>query len=523
MPQDGYPSENAGFEIERGVLPNSSILFVEASAKWSANNGNTSYFLAAEDRVDAAFNHANSVFANANSYITYNEAVSVTQNNSIVASFIHANSAYQSQNATGQYANAAFIHANSGFIHANSGFTHANAAFANANSYITYNEAVSVTQNNSITAAFVRANNSLNANTGGEVTGNITVGGTITPNADVTWNLGSPSNRWHSLFVGAGTIDIGGLTISNTKVNNVDTARFGGVQDIRISDATVSSFRQIASQANSAFDHANAAFANANSYITYNEAVSVSQNNSIAAAFIRANNSLDANNGGSVSGTILSTANVRAVYVVANSGFTSAAGGSKLDLTDIGLVTVDVAGQQFKFGASGIESSPGIYGGSFGGNKLSLSNETNLISNRYDTVKIQTGTDGTTVNEWVFANNSLTAPGGITANGFTAGGINVVPTLALSFNTANAAFASANNIDGVNATQNNNIIVALNTANASYAQGNAAAGVDTTQNNSISAAFLRANNSLDANNGGIISGDIVITGNLTANIVGGTF
>ena len=540
LPQDGYPSENAGLEIERGVLPNSSILFVEASAKWSANNGNTSYFLAAEDRVDAAFNHANSVFANANSYITYNEAVSVTQNNSIVASFIHANSAYQSQNATGQYANAAFIHANSGFIHAN-------AVFANANSYITYNEAVSVTQNNSISAAFIRANNSLNANTGGNITGEVVVVGNLTSNTlTTTGSNGSITganaifanyvyaangnvdlylyttnayNQSNAAFASANSID--GI---NTTQNNSITAAFAAANAATATDATqnnsiaaafVHANAAFASANNidainvtqnnsiaSAFVHANAVFANANSYITYNEAVSVTQNNSITvalntanAAFTRANNSLDANNGGSVSGTILSTANVRAVYVVANSGFTSAAGGSKLELTDIGLVTVDVASQQFKFGASGIESSPGIFGGSFGGNRLSLSNETNLISNRYDVVKIQTGTDGTTPNEFVFSNNSLTVPGGITANGFTAGGINVVPTLASSFNTANAAFSAAN----------------------------AATATDTTQNNSISAAFIRANNSLDANNGGTISGDIIITGNLTANIVGGTF
>jgi hypothetical protein len=650
LPQDGYPSENSGFEVERGLLPNSSILWIEAASKWSANNGNTSYYLAAEDRVDAAFNAANAsfasannidginttqnnsiasafihanaafirannslnantggnvtgevvivgnltsnsltttgsngsitganaifsnyvyaangavdlyiyttrafdaanaAFANANSYITYNEAVSVTQNNSItaafaaanaatatdvtqnnsiVSAFVHANAAFASANnidgvnvTQNNSIASAFVHANAVFANANSyityneavsvtqnnsivaafntgnsAFFHANAVFANANSYITYNEAVSVTQNNSIAAsfvhanaAFVRANNSLDANNGGQVTGNISVGGTITPNADVTYNLGSPSNRWHSLFVGAGTIDIGGLTISNVTVNSLTTARIGGVQDIQVSDAAVGSFRQIAYQANS--------------------------------AFIRANNSLDANNGGAVTGNVNVTGNVYAGNVVANTGFTSAAGLSRLQLTDIGLVALQVAGQEFKFGGSGIESSPGIFGGSFGGNRLSLNNETNLRSDRYDVVKIQTGTDGTTPNEFVFSNNSLTVPGGITANGFTAGGINVVPTLVSSFSTANAAFANSNTYityaEAVSVTQNNSIT-------AAFAAANAATATDTTQNNSITAAFVRANNSLDANNGGTISGDIVITGNLTANIVGGTF
>ena len=206
--------------------------------------------------------------------------------------------------------------------------------------------------------------------------------------------------------------------------------------------------------------------------------------------------------------------------VIANSGFTSTGGTSRLELTDIGLAAIKVAGQTYQFGGSGIESNQGIFGGSFGGNRLSLNNETNLRSDRYDVVKIQTGTDGTTPNEFVFSNNSLTVPGGITANGFTAGGINVVPTLVSSFNTANAAYSNSNTYityaEAVSVTQNNSIT-------AAFLAANAATATDATQNNSITAAFIRANNSLDANNGGTISGDIVITGNLTANIVGGTF
>jgi hypothetical protein len=175
--------------------------------------------------------------------------------------------------------------------------------------------------------------------------------------------------------------------------------------------------------------------------------------------------------GGSITGTVSVTGNVYADNVIANSAFTSLGGTSRLQLTDIGLVSIQVAGVETKFGASGIENSPGIYGGSFGGNKLSLNSETNLISNRGDVVKIQTGTTGTAVNDFVFSNTSLTVPGGITANGFTAGGINVVPTLASSFSTANAA-------------------------------------------------FTRANNSLNVNTGGSITGDVTVTGNLT--IVGQT-
>ena len=407
IPQGGTPTQDSGIEVDRGLQPNSSFLWIESSGKWAANNGNASIFVASEATLTAAYHTAN--------------------------------------------------------------------------------------------AASIRANNSLNANTGGLVTGNISVDGTITPNADVTWNLGSADKRWHSLFVGAGTIDIGGLSISNAPVSGVTTAKFGGVQDIKITDAAVGSFRQVANTGNAAFDSANAAFANSNTYITYAEAVSVTQNtnitaatNAAAAAFIRANNSLDANNGGAISGNVNITGNVYAGNVIANGAVTSTGGTTKLQLSDIGIVSISVPGQDFKFQASGIESTNGIFGGSFGGNKLSLNNETNLISNRYDIVKISTGTGGTTTNEWVFSNNSLTAPGGITANGFTAGGINVVPTLASSYNTANAAFLAANAATATDATQNNSITASFAHANAAFLAANTGAATAFAFNHANS-AFYHAN------------------------------
>jgi hypothetical protein len=117
-----------------------------------------------------------------------------------------------------------------------------------------------------------------------------------------------------------------------------------------------------------------------------------------------------------VAGTINVGGNV-AVGNVISSTYYSSGGASRFALSDIGIVSIAVAGQEYKFGGSGIETNPGIYGGSYGGNKLSLNNETNLIANRYDIVKIQTGTDGSIQNEWTFSNNALTTPGRITALG----------------------------------------------------------------------------------------------------------
>ena len=423
IPQDGTPTQDAGFEIDRGLQPNSSFLWIESSGKWAANNGNASIFVASEATLTAAYNTAN--------------------------------------------------------------------------------------------AASIRANNSLDANNGGQVTGNISVGGTITPNADVTFNLGSPSNRWHSLFVGAGTIDIGGLTISNTLVGGLDTAQFGGVQDIRLSGAQVGSFRQVANTVNASFFHANAAFANANTYITYNEAVSVTQNNSIAASFIHANSGFVQSN--------LAFNHANAAFANANTYITY-------------NEAVSVA-QNNSIAASFVHANAGF-----------------ANSNTYITYAEAVS---------VTQNNSIAAAF-LAANAATATDVTQNNSIAASFVHANAAFASANNIDGVNTTQNTNITVAQNTGTAAFlhanaaflaannavdpyvrnhanaafdtansavavnltqnnsitaafSAANAATATDTTQNNSIAAAFTRANNSLDANNGGTITGDVIINANLFVN------
>ena len=96
-------------------------------------------------------------------------------------------------------------------------------------------------------------------------------------------------------------------------------------------------------------------------------------------------------------------------------------------------------------------------------------------------------------------------------------------------NAADAAFLAANGAIAVNLTQNTNITTAQNAADAAFEAANGSIAVNTTQNNSITAAFaaantaqdrataafIRANNSIDANNGGTITGSLTVTGNLT--------
>jgi len=86
--------------------------------------------------------------------------------------------------------------------------------------------------------------------------------------------------------------------------------------------------------------------------------------------------------------------------------------------------------------------------------------------------------------------------------------------------------ASANTITFSENPQNDELVrVASFYSNASVTYFESLTNI--TQNNSITAAFLRANNSLDANNGGTISGNTVITKDLTVggnlSVLGNTF
>lgn len=193
----------------------------------------------------------------------------------------------------------------------------------------------------------------------------------------------------------------------------------------------------------SAFNHANSAFATAN-----NEAgVNTTQNNSITAAFTAANSA----------------------GVYANSAFAAANAATATDATQNNSITA----------AFTAANSSGVYAnGAF-----EAANSAGSYANSAFAIANSAASYSNTVNDT--QNTSITAS-------FTAANSAGV--------YANGAFAAANNEAGVNSTQNNSIIAAFTAANSSgvYANG----------------AFTRANNSLNANTGGTISGDLVVTGNL---------
>ena len=168
-------------------------------------------------------------------------------------------------------------------------------------------------------------------------------------------------------------------------------------------------------------------------------------------------------------------------------------------MSDIGIVAINSGGQETKFGASGIETI-GIYGGSYGGNKISFNNETNLISNRFDVVKIQTGTTGSISNEWSFSNNTIIFPDSTVQTTAWTGASGVYANSA--FGTANSAASYANSAYTNSNTAVSNASGASLYANGAFIQANA--------------AFTTANNALPKA-GGTLTGSLTVNGDLIIN------
>ena len=131
---------------------------------------------------------------------------SVTLNRLASDTYGYINAAFSVANTPSYTANSAATYANSAFLQANSTASYANSAFLSANTPSqTANSAASYAN-----SAFTRANNSINANTGGTITGDLTVTGNTT-----TLNV---SNFLGPIFEAANVVTTGGLT-TNVTIN----------------------------------------------------------------------------------------------------------------------------------------------------------------------------------------------------------------------------------------------------------------------------------------------------------------
>ena len=234
LPQDGTPTQDAGFEVERGIQPNSSILWTESAGKWAVSDGNTSYFVANEAVAVGAYNHANAAFTAANNatdtYVRNHANAAFDTANSAVAVNVTQNTNITTAQNT---ADASFIHANAAFAAANSGagqagaYNHANAAFDTANSAVEVN----TTQNNSISASFAHANAAFaQANT--SAAASASVFNTTGDGTTKTFNLGfTPVSDGSASVVSIdGLVQYEGtwsITTGNTSVNFSDAPGVG--------------------------------------------------------------------------------------------------------------------------------------------------------------------------------------------------------------------------------------------------------------------------------------------------------
>ena len=565
-----------------------------ALAQAAFNYANT---IVSDTQIDPySRNHANASFNVANSAAAYSNTVDATQNTNISYIWNYANAAFSYANTiSGGSAidNVARTTAETANIKGTSAEIYANGAFAAAN-----NEAgVNATQNTNITiaqntgdAAFIRANNSLNANTGGAISGN------LLPTTTNTYYLGSDANRWHSLYVGPGSIDLGGLVLSNQ--NGTLAVSVGGQPPTQISgsdqvardtaNAAFAAANNISGSDQVARNTANAAFASANNIdginATQNTNITTAQNTANA-AFASANTkvsksgdtmtgdlkfgggggilnlptnqiAITANVDTDVSGFIAQATGVSTVYantdviIQANTGGTN----SQWNFTKEGTITFPDSTIQTTAYVPGDEIDP--YARNHANAAFaSANNVAPQIEPAFNTANAAFAAANNEAGVNATQNTQITILQNTTQAAFNAAN-NVAPQIEPAFNTANAAFLKANNEAGVNATQNTNITNAQNTGDAAFLKANNEAGVNATQNTNITnaqntgdaafakannesgvnatqntnitnaqnkadGAFIRANNSLNANNGGTITGDLSISGNLS--VLGNTF
>ena len=202
--------EDAGFEIDRGAKGNSSFLWIESSEKWSANNGNTAFYVGAEsdgvyaNGAFAAANTASSTGTAAGSYA--NSAFSVANSATTSAATADAKAV-----SAGSYANSAFLLANGASFVANTDFTNLTITAADHGSAsavaafrVEANGRISSANSTAIAiAASAITSGTLGVTRGGTGAGTFTSSGVLLGAGTSAFTTASSSTEGHVLTINA--------------------------------------------------------------------------------------------------------------------------------------------------------------------------------------------------------------------------------------------------------------------------------------------------------------------------------
>ena len=446
---------NAAFDVANSAAIAANTPSSVANNAWNTANA---AFTAANTGTGAtgAYNTANAAFIRANNSINANTGGTITGNLVVVGNVVAT--VITTSGVSGNITGADNIYANTLYAKNVDVLTYINAAFNTANSASA--GSVDQTSRNTANAAFTRANNSINANTGGTVTGNLVVVGNVVATIISTSGSGTGditgANNIYANAVFTNNVDI--FKFANAAFNTANSAASGSVDQTARNTAnaaftaanTGTGAAGAYNQANAAFLHANAAFNAANS-----SSGSVGAYNQANAAFTRANNSINANTGGTITGNLVVVGNVVATLI-------STSGSGTGDITGANNI---FANTFTTYGASGnITGVNNIYANTLYAKNIDVLSYINA------------------------AFNVANSGGGASSDSFARNTANA------AFITANAAFITANNSAGTDLTQNNSITAAFNHANAAFIAANTGgSAVDQLARNTANAAFITGN------------------------------
>jgi len=261
--QPAFDWANAAYNFANTVATNTTNAFATANSAASFANG-------AFARANAAYNQANTAETDAQTGITnaasaYSAACTALSTAQSAGTF--ANGAFVTANSAASFANGAFVVANSAAIFANGAFASANAVQftitdgTHSNTFyrsgtLTVNSGQGVTAVTSANAlTFSTDNTVLRSNTTSvgdqtissalSISGNLTTGNIIPSTAYMS--IGTLANPVKDLYLSGGTLNLGGITISN--LSNIVTFQ-GGATDIAVPGGNFGPLSNIAAMAN---------------------------------------------------------------------------------------------------------------------------------------------------------------------------------------------------------------------------------------------------------------------------------